>query len=89
MFQVQLVFDEPLVEMEVSNGYDWIQNQSSVSEQVPVDNPEERCNRANFVNDVNDYEVSNIPSTFENYVAEDAIPQVRILVGNFINQLLI
>ncbi|KAK6255460.1 NAC domain - like 10 [Theobroma cacao] len=73
--EVQLVFDEPLVEMEVSNGYDWIQNQSSVSEQVPVDNPEERCNRANFVNDVNDYEVSNIPSTFENYVAEDAIPQ--------------
>ncbi|XP_021291301.1 NAC domain-containing protein 91-like isoform X2 [Herrania umbratica] len=70
--QVQLGFDQPLVEMEVSNGYDWMQNQSSVSEQVPVDNyetyPEERC-------DVNDYEVSNLPCTFENYVAHDAIPQ--------------
>ena len=97
VLQVQLEFhQEPLVEMEVSNGYDWIQNPSSEQtnefvNSFPVVNyetyPEERSNQENFVNDGNEV-ISNLkPSNLENYVADYAIPQVR--AGNLINQSLI
>ena len=44
MLQVQVDFDkEHLVEMEVSNEYDWVQNQISINEQAndQIVNPEE------------------------------------------------
>ncbi|XP_022761563.1 uncharacterized protein LOC111307715 isoform X2 [Durio zibethinus] len=85
--EVQLDFhQEPLVEMEVSNDYDWIQNQSSISEQTnefvnsfPVvyseTYPEERNNQEDFVNGGNKVNSNLQPFNLEYYVADYAIPQ--------------
>ncbi|XVF84331.1 hypothetical protein PTKIN_Ptkin17bG0028400 [Pterospermum kingtungense] len=78
----EIQHEESLVEMELSNGYDWIQIQSSEQTNEFVNPftvvnyetyPEER---SNFVNDEN-YEVISNPrsSNLENSVADYAVPQ--------------